>query len=107
MYQLKGDSALVFRCYEIFSTLETSIKLQHFPNLHAMANKLVGRSHELLNKFIMEKLEFSQEYNIQYQVFKIMKCLLTCLLSKLLGFLFQLKEMKPDISIVKTLGNFS
>jgi len=87
-YQLEGDSVLVFRCYEIFSTLEASIKLQHFPNLHAMANKLVGRSHELLNKFIMEKLEFSQEYNISIPSF-LMNCLLACLLSKLLGFLFQ------------------
>ena len=51
-YQLEGDNALVFRCYEIFSTFEAFIKLQHFPNLHAMANKLVGRSHIFLNKFI-------------------------------------------------------
>ena len=81
-YQLEGDGALAFRCYEIFSTLEASVKLQHFSNLHAMANKLVGRSHELLNKFIQYgkariqpglqyfKAKFSNELSASLSAFK-------------------------------------
>ena len=32
------------------NTVKVTVKSQHFPNLHAVANKLVGRSAELLNK---------------------------------------------------------
>ena len=108
-YQLEGDGALAFRCYEIFSTLEASVKLQHFPNLHAMANKLVGRSHELLNKFIQYgkariqpglqyfKAKFSNELSASLSAFKAARLFVPA----------KLKEMKPDISIVNTLRHFT
>ena len=103
-YQLEGDGALAFRCYEIFSTLEASVKLQHFPNLHAMANKLVGRSHELLNKFIQYgkarihfKAKFPNELSASLSAFKAARLFVPA----------KLKEMKPDISIVNTLRHFT
>ena len=108
-YQLEGDGALAFRCYEIFSTLEASVKLQHFPNLHAMANKLVGRSHELLNKFIQYgkariqpglqyfKAKFSNELSASLSAFKAARLFVPA----------KLKEMKPDISIANTLRHFT
>ena len=102
-------SALVFRYYEIFSTLEAAIKLQNFPNLHAVANKMVGRSTELLNKFMQYgkaqiqpglqyfKTKFSNELSASLSAFKA-----ACLFVPA-----KLKEMKPDITTVNTLRNFT
>ena len=100
---------MVFRCYEIFSTLEAAIKLQNFPNLHAVANKLVGRSTELLNKFIQYgkariqpglqyfKTKFSNELSASLSAFKAARLFVPA----------KLKEMKPGITIVNTLRNFT
>ena len=42
MYDLEGDGPLVLRCYEVLSILNASIHTAHFPNVTAMAEKLVG-----------------------------------------------------------------
>ena len=102
-YQLEGDGVLAFRCYEIFSTLEASVKL---PNLHAMANKLVGRSHELLNKFIQYGKARIQP-GLQYFKAKFSNELLSAFKAARLFVPAKLKEMKPDISIVNTLRHFT
>ena len=51
-YKLEGDDALAFTCYEIYSSLETSVRLQHYPNLNAVATKLCGTSITLYNKLV-------------------------------------------------------
>ena len=104
-YQLKGDGTLAFGCYEIFSTLEASVKLLHFPNLHAMANNLVGRSHELLNKFIQYGKAQIQP-GLQYFKAKFSNEL-SASLSARLFVPAKIKEMKPDISTVNTLRHLT
>ena len=108
-YQLEGDGALVFRCYEIYSTLEAAVKLHNFPNLHAVANKLVGRSTELLNKYIQYgkariqpglqyfQAKFSNELSVSLSAFKAARLFVPA----------KLKEMKPDITMVNSLMNFT
>ena len=108
-YQLEGDGALVFRCYEIYSTLEAAIKLHNFPNLHAVANKLVGRSTELLNKYIQYGKARIQP-GLQYFQAKISNELSVSLSAFKAARLFvpaKLKEMKPDITMVNSLMNFT
>ena len=108
-YELEGDGALVFRCYEIYSTLEATVKLQNFPNLHAVANKLVGRSTELLNKFIQYEKARIQP-GLEYFQAKFSNELSVSLFAFKAGRLFvpaKLKEMKPDITIVNSLMNFT
>ena len=51
-YKLESDDALAFTCYEIYSSLEASVRLQHYPNLKAVTNKLCGKSTALHNKFV-------------------------------------------------------
>ena len=92
----------MFRYYEIYRTLEAAIKLQNFPNLHAVANKLVGRSTELVNKYIQYgkariqpglqyfQAKFSNELSVSLSPFKA-----ACLFVPA-----KLKELKPDITIV-------
>jgi hypothetical protein len=41
-YDLEGDGPLVLRCYEVLSILNASIHTAHFPNVTAVAEKLVG-----------------------------------------------------------------
>ena len=43
-YKLEGESTLAFTCFEIYSSLEATVQLQHYPNICALANKLSGRS---------------------------------------------------------------
>ena len=42
-YNLEGDEALVFSCYDVLSSLELAIQSAHFPNLVAVAKKLSTR----------------------------------------------------------------
>ena len=41
-YALEGDGPLLFQCYDIFKSLYASIHTTHFPNLAAVAEKLIG-----------------------------------------------------------------
>lgn len=41
-YTLEGDGPLVFKCYEILNTLKASIHSADFPNVSAVARKLVA-----------------------------------------------------------------
>ena len=41
-YNLKGDGAVVFNCYEILDVLSKGVQTAHFPNLHAVAQKTVS-----------------------------------------------------------------
>ena len=43
-YNLEGDGPFVLRCYEILSTLTTSIQVGHYPNVHVVARTLSGGS---------------------------------------------------------------
>ena len=51
-YKLEGDDALAFTCYEIYTSLEERVRLQHYPNLNAVASKLCRTSTTLYNKLI-------------------------------------------------------
>ena len=89
-YQLEGDNALVFRCYEIYSTLEAAVKLQNFPRIFMLwpTSWLADQLNFLTSLYNMGKHGFNQDYNISKQSF-LMNCLPVCLPSKLLGFLYQ------------------
>ena len=43
-YNLEGDGPLVFRCFEILSTLTASIQVAHYPNVQAIARTLSAGS---------------------------------------------------------------
>lgn len=51
-YNLEGDGPLAFNCYEILSTLAAEIHVQHYPNLHAVAQKLSGGSSSLEQQLV-------------------------------------------------------
>ena len=51
-YSLEGDGALVFQCHEIYTCLLAAVELQHYPNLCAVAKKLSGSIHCLLDRFM-------------------------------------------------------
>ena len=38
---LEGEGPLALKCHEVVSTLTVGILVQHYPNLHAVAQKLV------------------------------------------------------------------
>jgi len=50
--KLESDDAQAFACYEIYTSLEASVRLQHYPNLNAAARKLCGTSTTLCNKLM-------------------------------------------------------
>ena len=80
--RLEGDGALAFKCYEIYASLLTAVELQHYPNLCAIAKKLSGSMHSLLDKFINYekdrvkpvvqyfKPKFSNELSTSLSIFK-------------------------------------
>ena len=41
-YTIEGDGPLAFTCYEVLSTLAAGIRVQHFPNLEAVAREISG-----------------------------------------------------------------
>lgn len=41
-YDLEGDGPLALKCYEILNTLTAAVRVQHYPNLQAVAQKLSG-----------------------------------------------------------------
>ena len=43
-YNLEGDGPLALNCYEVLSTLAAGIRVQHYPNLEAVALKISGGS---------------------------------------------------------------
>ena len=43
---------MAFKCYEIYTSLFTAVELQHYCNLHAIAKKLSGSVHSLLDRFM-------------------------------------------------------
>ena len=48
-YNLEGDGALVFCCYDILSLLKFGIQVEHYPNLIAVATRLGGtRTQQLI-----------------------------------------------------------
>ena len=106
-YNLEGDGALAFKCYEIYTSLLSAIELQHYPNLTAIAKKLSRSVHFLLNKFIKYgkdrvkpveeyfKSKFSNELSTSLSVFKAARVFAPS----------KVKEMAPDISIVNSLSN--
>ena len=108
-YKLEGDSALAFTCYEIYSSLEATVQLQHYPNLCALANKLSGRSTALYNKFVQYgkarvqpgllyfKSKFSNELSSSLDAFKAARLFLP----------FKIQEMKPDIISINSLKSFN
>ena len=51
-YNLEGDGSLVFRYYEILSTLTTSIQVGHYPNVQAVARILSGGSPVTLQQWV-------------------------------------------------------
>lgn len=51
-YNLEEDGALAFKCYKIYTSLLTAVELQHHPNLCAIAKKLSGSVHSLLDRFM-------------------------------------------------------
>ena len=71
-YKLEGDGALAFTCYEIYSSTEAIVRLQHYPNLCALANKLSRRSTALYNKFMQYgKARILTRFTVfQFQYFK-------------------------------------
>ena len=71
-YKLEGDGALAFTCYEIYSSPEATVQLQHYPNLCALANKLSRKSTALYNKFMQYgKPRILTWFTVfQFQVFK-------------------------------------
>ena len=91
-----------------YIALWKAVKFQNFPNLHAVANKLVGRSTEFLNKFIQYgkariqpglqyfQAKFSNELSASLSAFKAARLFVPA----------KLKEMKPDITTVNSLMTF-
>ena len=108
-YNLEGDGALAFKCYEIYTSLLSAIELQHYPNLTAVAKKLSRSVHSLLNKFIKYgkdrvkpveeyfKSKFSNELSTSLSVFKAARVFAPS----------KVKEMTPDISIVNSLSEIT
>jgi len=48
-YNMEGDDALVFCCYDILSLLKFGIQVEHYPNLIAVATRLGGtRTQQLI-----------------------------------------------------------
>ena len=81
-YNLEGDRAFAFKCYEIYTSLLTDVKLQNHPNLSAIAQKLSGSVHSLLDRFMSYgkdrvkpvvqylKSKFSKELSTSLSIFK-------------------------------------
>ena len=51
-YILEGDGPLALKCHEVVSTLTAGIHVQHYPNLHAVAQKLTGSNLPLKQQWI-------------------------------------------------------
>ena len=107
-YKLESDNALAFTCYEIYSSLEASVKLQHYPNLNAVANKLCGKSTTLYNKFVQYgksrvqpgllyfQSKFSNELSNSLAAFKAARLFVPS----------KIHEMKPNVAHIDLLKSF-
>ena len=51
-YKLEGDGALVFDCFDVLSSLASSIQTGHFPNLTDISAKLSAGNHHLGQQFL-------------------------------------------------------
>ena len=51
-YDLEGDGALVFKCFEILETLTAAIHTAYFPNLDAVARSLSRGSITAAQQFV-------------------------------------------------------
>ena len=108
-YNLEGDGALAFKCYEIYTGLLTAVELQHYPNLCAIAKKLSGSVHSLLDRFMNYgkdrvkpvvqylKSKFSNELSTSLSIFKAARVFAPS----------KVKEMTPDISMVNSLSEIA
>ena len=105
-YNLEGDA---FKCYEIYTGLLTAVELQHYPNLCAIAKKLSGSVHSLLDRFMNYgkdrvkpvvqylKSKFSNELSTSLSIFKAARVFAPS----------KVKEMTPDISMVNSLSEIA
>ena len=107
-YNLEGDGPLVFRCFEILSTLTASIQVAHYPNIQAIARTLSAGSpvmHQQLVdyakgyvrpglQYFLEK--FSGELSGSVVAFKATRCFLPQ----------KVVELKPDAAAVDSLQAF-
>ena len=108
-YNLEEDKALAFKCYEIYTGLLTAVELQHYPNLCAIAKKLSGIVHSLLDRFMNYgkdkvkpvvqylKSKFSNELSTSLSIFKVAHIFAPS----------KVKEMTPDISMVNSLSEIA
>ena len=51
-FQMEGDGPLVFKCYEILSTLTPGLRVAHYPNPGAVAIALSGGSPTVLQQWV-------------------------------------------------------
>ena len=108
-YSLEGDGALAFKCYEIYTKLLSAIELQHYPNLSAVAKRLTGSVHSLLDRFMKYgkdrvtpvvkyfKSKFSNELSKSLSIFKAAQVFAPS----------KVKEVAPDVSIVNSLSEIT
>lgn len=96
---------MAFKCYEIYTKLLTAIELQHYPNLSAVAKRLSGSVHSLLDRLMKYgkdrvtpvvkyfKSKFSNELSKSLSIFKAARVFTPS----------KVKEMTPDVSVVNSL----
>ena len=51
-YELEGDGALAFYCYEVLNALAAGVQVAHYPNVHAIAQTLSGGLHTVIQQWI-------------------------------------------------------
>ena len=107
-YSLEGDGPLVLQCYEVVSSVNTSIESAHYPNLNAVPLAIAPNDPITKQKLVEHGLHCVQPGLTYFN-----ECLSGPLKTALDAFkaarLFspqKINEMKPDFSVVDSLSVF-
>ena len=108
-YNLEGDEALVFSCYDVLSSLELAIQSAHFPDLVAVAKKLSTRGNTAQPQQFIQYGKSCVSPGLEYYTTKFTEDLSESVAAFKAACLFvpqKLLDLKPDASAIDALAAF-